>query len=40
MQEEYGDDLNYKMVLVVATCKTDMVVISTTKMRWWWPLKR
>ena len=31
VQEEHGDDLNYKMVLVVTPCKTDMV-ISTTKL--------
>ena len=36
LKEEHGDDLYYKMVVVVATCKTDMVVISTTKL--WWPL--
>ena len=29
-----GDDLNYKKMLVVAPCKTDMVVISITTILW------
>ncbi len=32
--KEHGDYIHYKMVLVVAPCKTDMVLISTTKL-WW-----
>ncbi len=29
-----GDDLNYKKMLVVAPCKTYMVVISITTILW------
>ncbi len=29
LQEEHGDDLNYKMVLVVAMCKTDIASLAS-----------
>ena len=30
MQDRHGGDLNYKIEVVVAPCRADMVLISTT----------
>ena len=36
LQNGHGGNLLYKMVKVVAPCRTDMVPISPTRWWWWW----